>query len=82
MRSEKDVWFRGKRIGFGWGLPVRWQGWIVLLIYGLLMSIGIAMLQQTRYHGFVLSYMTLLTCILIVICIWKGGPPRWHLNDQ
>jgi hypothetical protein len=38
--------------------------------------------DQWSHHVLVLSYMTLLTGILIVVCIWKGGPPRWHLNDQ
>ncbi|HTX66760.1 MAG TPA: hypothetical protein VMD31_13385 [Opitutaceae bacterium] len=76
MRPEKEIWFREKRLGFGWGAPVHWKGWLVLLAYGLLMSVGSALLHRTRYPGTVLPYMTALTGILILICIRKGGPPR------
>jgi hypothetical protein len=27
------IWFPAKRYGWGWGLPVAWQGWVVLLAW-------------------------------------------------
>ena len=37
---EKDYWFPTRKYGWGWGLPTRWQGW---LVYGaaLLLLISI-----------------------------------------
>lgn len=32
-------WFRPKRYGYGSGLPIAWQGWVVLLVY-LMVVIG------------------------------------------
>ena len=34
---EKGPWFRAKRFGYGAGLPFKWQGWVVLLLYVLAM---------------------------------------------
>ena len=75
MRNEREIWFREKGSGFGWGPPVHWKGWLVLLLYGLLMSAGSTVLYRTRYPGTVLPYTTALTGILILICLRKGGPP-------
>ena len=80
MHSEKEIWFREKSLGVGWGLPVHWKGWLVLLGYGLLMSVGGVLLRHTRYPGTVLPYMAALTGILILICVWKGGPPPEELR--
>ena len=31
--DKPDYWFAVKLDGWGWGLPVRWQGWVVLALY-------------------------------------------------
>ena len=46
--NEKDIWFPAKKYGFGWGLPVRWQGWIVLLIYTMLIAAGIVFIDYSE----------------------------------
>lgn len=33
MDSQNKYWFPAKRYGWGWGLPVRWEGWVCLAIY-------------------------------------------------
>ena len=30
---EKGPWFRAKKLGYGAGLPFKWQGWVVLGAY-------------------------------------------------
>ena len=29
MSNERIYWFPAKRFGWGWGLPLSWQGWVV-----------------------------------------------------
>lgn len=31
--SDRPEWFAAKRFGYGFGLPIAWQGWAALLIY-------------------------------------------------
>jgi len=34
--NDPRYWFRAKRYGFGWGLPLAWQGWVFFLLWLLL----------------------------------------------
>ncbi len=31
--DQHRYWFRSKRYGYGYGLPIAWQGWVVLLLW-------------------------------------------------
>jgi len=81
MAKDKNrAWFPAKKYGIGWGLPVTWQGWIVLLAYLVLVAFGSAILTTlpTRIPFFI-AYMLILSGILILIC-WKKGEKitfRW-----
>ena len=40
---EDEAWFPAKRYGYGWGLPIRWQGWVVSVLYfGVVIAAGVA----------------------------------------
>jgi hypothetical protein len=70
------AWFRAKTYGWGWGLPARWQGWVVMLAFvGAL--IGGSPLAKPNPVVFV-AYSIALGVGLIGICYWKGERPRWR----
>lgn len=35
---EPGDWFAPKKIGYGAGLPIAWQGWVLLMAYIVVMS--------------------------------------------
>jgi hypothetical protein len=78
MSLPKDqAWFTAKRYGYGWGLPARWQGWLVLCIYLLLFlfaSLRFAGARPVRFGASVI----ILSILLLAICAWKGEEPRWR----
>jgi len=37
--GDNNYWFRAKRYGWGWGLPITWQGWVVFVVCTLVMSL-------------------------------------------
>ena len=78
MQVKPQYWFPAKTYGWGWGLPTRWQGWVVLGVYAALIFAG-AVLFRPRLHplAFVL-YVTVLSLVLIAICLRTGEPPRWR----
>jgi len=41
MQTNGDYWFPAKRYGWGWGFPITWQGWLVLLGFFALVLFGI-----------------------------------------
>ncbi len=44
---EKGPWFRAKSHGIGAGLPMKWQGWVMLAAHVAAMG-GLALLLQDR----------------------------------
>ena len=75
-------WFRAKRYGLGWSLPLVWQGWAVLVSWILILLLGILFLtpgsQLVRS-----SFIGAMLIFLLVICYWKGDPRgrRWNRGD-
>ena len=80
MNDKTTFWFPVKRFGWGWGLPVRWQGWAVVAIYFALMYAGIDYFRPQRNVVGMLVYLGILTVALVAIIVAKGERPaawRW-----
>ena len=72
---KKKYWFQAKRYGWGWGLPLTWQGWIVFIIYISLIIISSIFLPKQKLYILLISIFTI---IFIIICWIKGEPPYWR----
>lgn len=75
-----SFWFPVKRHGWGWGLPVRWQGWAVLVAYLALTFGGVRYFQPRREVAELLMYLAVLTALLLAVIVVKGERPlawRW-----
>jgi hypothetical protein len=81
MSDRPAFWFPVKRYGWGWGLPVRWQGWVVFALYAALLYGGIYYFFQPRRDAVGLfAYVLVLTAVLVTIVAVKGERPvgwRW-----
>jgi hypothetical protein len=76
MKENNKIWFPAKKHGIGWGLPIAWQGWVVLALYGLLLIIGsIVLTRPTIPKVFFIAYIVVLSGLLISIC-WKKGEKK------
>lgn len=78
MNIERKYWFPAKRYGWGWGLPVRWQGWVCLAVYMAGVALTLHFFRPAREPGLCMASMTLLTLALVVTCWLKGEPPGWR----
>jgi hypothetical protein len=79
MPPESEYWFRAKKYGWGWGLPLKWQGWVVLIAFFVLLVAGnVWLLSPTKSPLLFMGYMAVLTAALIGICYAKGEPPKWR----
>ena len=80
MNSEsKAYWFRAKRYGYGW-VPVRWQGWAVLLAYVGGVAADAALLIRNHRPWF-FAGLGILLIALFAVCKWKGEPATWRWGD-
>jgi len=61
-------------------LPVRWQGWAVLVLYFAAIFVAIRYSRPQDDVGGFLTWLAIATVILIAIVVWKGERPlawRW-----
>jgi hypothetical protein len=82
MPAERIYWFPAKRYGWGWGLPSSWQGWLVIAGYVALLVLGFALFPPASRTAEFIAYVVALTVVLIVICWFKGEPPRWRWGNE
>ena len=79
MVSQTDeYWFPAKRYGWGWGLPIRWQGWVVMIVYVALLALDAYAFLRDQHLVMFFVVAVLLNFILVLICWVKGEPPRWR----
>ena len=78
MQPESGYWFRAKRYGWGWGLPLRWQGWAVLAAFGVLLGAGGVVIPPSVHPVSYVLYVGVLSALLLGACYAKGEPPKWR----
>ena len=82
MDSEPQYWFPAKRYGWGWGLPVAWQGWLVIGIFIALLIAGVFMFPPNRSLGKFVLFVFIVNILFVAVCWLKGEPPRWRWGDD
>jgi hypothetical protein len=75
-------WFPAKRYGWGWGLPLTWQGWVVMAAYVALIAAAVVVFPPHRARLAFFGSVAILTGLLTVVCWLKGEPPRWRWGDD
>ena len=87
--EEKNYWFRAKRYGWGWGLPQRWQGWLVFGIFALIWLTALAWLlpsdiddEPAARDGIIFAVVLIADVAALVYFSFKyGEPPKWRWGD-
>ena len=80
--SAARYWFPAKTYGWGWGLPITWQGWVVMFAFIAAVAFVIAVFPPHRHLPAFL--VGLFGCVigLVAICWWKGEPARWRWGKK
>jgi hypothetical protein len=81
MDQGRRYWFAAKRYGWGWGLPLTWQGWVVYLVWFAALFGGLVLLGLRQLPVPHLIFVLAMLGLLLAICYWKGEPPRWRSGD-
>jgi hypothetical protein len=82
MPPEPRYWFPAKRYGWGWGPPITWEGWLVMLVFFCFVIAGVVLVPPQRSLPGFIGYFVLLIVLLAATCYWKGEPPRWRWGDD
>jgi hypothetical protein len=79
--DKPRYWFRAKRYGWGWGLPLTWEGWVVLVVWLGIFLAAIPLLHLPQHIGEHLLFVAGMVAVLVGVCYWKGEPARWRWGD-
>lgn len=83
--NPKGYWFKRKLYGWGW-VPVKMQGWIVILIFiavlvlnGIYFESTIPKGGEPSTIGLTLFFVVIIVAVIVMIAIGyaKGEKPRW-----
>lgn len=80
---EPGDWFRPKAYGFGSGLPIAWQGWVLMLGY-IALCVGIAVMAKAGGLAVLaaIALMTGATAIFVVVVHRRTrGGWRWRWGE-
>jgi uncharacterized membrane protein YhaH (DUF805 family) len=81
--TGKSYWFPAKRYGWGWGPPITWQGWVVTTLWAAALLAGLFLLPHNHYElASRLGFVVIMSVIIVLICYWKGEPPKWRWGDR
>jgi hypothetical protein len=78
MDTDSKYWFPAKRYGWAWGLPISWQGWLVLAAFVALLVLGTFLLPPRTAMAAYLAYVVALGALLTGVCWLTGEPTRWR----
>jgi hypothetical protein len=81
MEQPLRYWFAAKRYGWGWGLPLTWEGWVVYALWLSAFLAGIPLLHAREHPLAYVGFFLAMSLVLVVICYKKGEPPRWRWGD-
>jgi hypothetical protein len=82
MQSSTHYWFPAKRYGWGWGLPITWQGWLTLAcFFGLVAADLLIFPPRKAFVAFFFS-LAVLSALFVAVGWLKGEPPRWRWGDE
>ena len=77
MQTPPNYWFPAKEHGYGWGLPITWQGWVVVVAFlGLLAAGRFVFFPPARSSWQFNAYMAVLIVAMLGICYVTGEPQR------
>ena len=81
MSLPKDkAWFAAKRYGYGWGLPVRGQAWLVLLAFLLaVLAVG---LPFVRRPALFVAGLVVGSALFVAVCACKGVAAKWRWGND
>ncbi len=79
MSVQRDnPWFAVKRFGYGVGLPIAWQGWLVLTVYMAAMIVAGLFLSKLT---FVIAAIP-MTAGFVYVCYVKSDDEWRYRNGK
>lgn len=74
--GKSRYWFAAKELGWGWGWPLAWQGWLAYAATAALLVAGFVMFPPVAEPVLSLACNVGVILLLLLVCWLKGEPLR------
>jgi hypothetical protein len=81
VMSEGPQWFAAKRFGYGAGIPISWQGWLVTALF-MAIAIGAATLLSDQPKALAAILVPAVILLWIVTAKTTRGGWRWRWGSE
>ena len=79
--SERPEWFAPKRYGYGAGLPIAWQGWLVTAVFIAAVLLTAYIFEDQPFIVFAIV-APLVSVMLIITSRTTRGGWRWRRGKR
>ena len=87
--QNKRYWFRPKRYGWGYGLPLTWQGWLLMAAHiGVIITATLLIIPEDDADVRVIDVLLLFaviglaTAVMMAIASNHAPPMKWRWGDK
>lgn len=78
MNDRRTAWFRAKQYGYGAGLPIAWQGWVLLAAYvGVIAGAFWLFKEGGDIPRFSATALFVIANIVVMITAARRTPGGW-----
>ena len=75
--AKNGAWFKPKRFGYGAGLPIAWQGWVMVIAHVVLILGGFWLLRRDPITA--MSWVAIIGVIPVPVYAHKTkGDWKWR----
>lgn len=76
--TDRPEWFAPKSHGYGAGLPIAWQGWLLFIGFLLVVIIGALFLAPRNALAYLALVLPLTAAFVVIAKKTTRGGWRWH----
>lgn len=85
--NPKNPWFRAKKYGWGWGLPITWQGWAVFIAYFAFIIWDFLRMDEfsnttSDTARLFPVHVMIATIVFVTIAYLTGEKPKWRWGEK
>ena len=81
MDDDGPEWFAPKRYGYGAGLPINWQGWVVTGAF-LALAFAVSIWFRDRAAITIALMVPVVVAFLIIVAKTTRGGWRWRWGED
>jgi hypothetical protein len=79
--SDGPEWFASKRYGYGAGLPIAWQGWLLLIGY-IASIVAAGLLIPHSLLAYISAFAMLTVAFVAIVARTTKGGWRWRWGER